>query len=108
MKPMLAEIVDFVVGVDTHRDSHTAAVVSAGGGLVERLTVATDAFGFRKLVALAAEHAPGRRVWAIEGTGSYGAGLTVHLLERGEWVVEIDRPARPAVKSMDVVYDVVV
>lgn len=96
MKPMLAETVDFVIGVDTHRDSHTAAVVTAAGGLVERLTVATDAFGFRKLDALAAEHAPGRRVWAIEGTGSFGAGLTVHLLERGEWVVEIDRPARPA------------
>ncbi|KGI65841.1 IS110 family transposase [Mycobacterium rufum] len=93
---MLAETVDFVIGVDTHRDSHTAAVVTAAGGLVERLTVATDAFGFRKLDALAAEHAPGRRVWAIEGTGSFGAGLTVHLLERGEWVVEIDRPARPA------------
>lgn len=96
MKPMLAETVDFVIGVDTHRDSHTAAIVTAAGGLVERLTVATDAFGFRKLDALAAEHAPGRRVWAIEGTGSFGAGLTVHLLERGEWVVEIDRPARPA------------
>ncbi|WP_349816697.1 IS110 family transposase [Mycobacterium antarcticum] len=66
------------------------------GGLVERLTVATDAFGFRKLDVLAATHATGRRVWAIEGTGSFGAGLTTHLLERGEWVVEIDRPARPA------------
>ncbi len=51
MKPMLAETVDFVIGVDTHRDSHTAAVVTAAGGLVERLTVATDAFGFRKLDA---------------------------------------------------------
>ncbi|GLP81006.1 hypothetical protein TUM20984_24260 [Mycobacterium antarcticum] len=58
--------------------------------------MATDAFGFRKLDVLAATHATGRRVWAIEGTGSFGAGLTTHLLERGEWVVEIDRPARPA------------
>jgi transposase len=96
MKPMLADTVDFVIGVDTHRDSHTAAVVTAGGGFVERLTVATDAFGFRKLDAFASQHATGRRVWAIEGTGSFGAGLTTHLLERGEWVVEIDRPARPA------------
>lgn len=40
--------------------------------------------------------APGRRVWAIEGTGSYGAGPTTSLLEHSEWVVEIDRPARPA------------
>ncbi|MBK6441409.1 MAG: hypothetical protein IPF90_04510 [Actinomycetales bacterium] len=39
-------------------------------------------------------HAPG--VWAIEGTGSYGSGLTTALLEHGQWVVEIDRPTRPA------------
>jgi transposase len=58
--------------------------------------VRDDAMGYRRVVAFADEHAPGRRVWAIEGTGSYGAGLTTHLLERGEWVVEIDRPARPA------------
>ncbi|BCI89068.1 IS110 family transposase [Mycobacterium kansasii] len=93
---MLTDKVDFVIGVDTHRDSHTAAIVTAAGGLVERLTVATDAFGFRKLDTFAAKHATGRRVWAIEGTGSFGAGLTTHLLGRGEWVVEIDRPARPA------------
>jgi transposase len=37
-----------------------------------------------------------RRCWAIEGTGSFGAGLTTDLLEQGEWVIEIDRPARPA------------
>jgi hypothetical protein len=56
----------------------------------------TDAFGAKRVIAFAREHAPGRRVWAIEGTGSYGSGLTTYLLEQGEWVVEIDRPARPA------------
>jgi hypothetical protein len=83
---MLTDKVDFVIGDDTHRDSHTAAVVTAAGGAVERITVATDAFGFRKLDAFARTHAPGRRVWAIEGTGSFGAGLTTPLLEHGEWV----------------------
>lgn len=97
MKPMLAGAVDFVIGVDTHRDSHTAAVLDAAtGGVVEHLTVATDAFGYRRLRAFADEHATGRRVWAIEGTGSYGSGFTTDLLEHGEWVVEIDRPSRPA------------
>lgn len=97
MKPMLAGAVDFVIGVDTHRDSHTAAVIEAAtGGVIEHLTVATDAFGYRRLRAFADKHATGRRVWAIEGTGSYGSGFTAHLLEHGEWVVEIDRPARPA------------
>jgi hypothetical protein len=37
-------------------------------------------------------------VWTIKGTGtgSVGAGLTTLSLERGKWVVEIARPARPA------------
>jgi transposase len=39
---------------------------------------------------------PGRRCWAVEGAGSYGAGLTSFLQARGEWVVEIGRPKRPA------------
>jgi transposase len=36
-----------------------------------------------------------RRCWALEGTGSYGAGLASFLADRGEWVTEIDRPKRP-------------
>ena len=44
---------------------------------------------------LADAQAPGRRVWALEGTGCYGAGLTGFLVDQGEWVVEIDRPKRP-------------
>ena len=97
MGSMLAGVVDFVVGVDTHRDTHTAAVVDARtGGVIDQITVPTDAFGYRRLRSFADQQAPERRVWAIEGTGSYGAGLTTSLLEHGEWVVEIDRPARPA------------
>lgn len=92
----LAETVDFVIGVDTHKHSHTAAVVTVRGALVDQTTVVTDAFGYKKLLAFAKQTAEGARVWAIEGTGSYGAGLTTYLLEQGEWVVEIDRPARPA------------
>ena len=93
---MLADQVDAVIGVDTHKESHTAAVVEPTGGVVAHLTVPSDAFGARRVLAFARAHQAGRRVWAIEGTGSYGAGLTTFLLEHGEWVVEIDRPARPA------------
>jgi transposase len=42
-----------------------------------------------------AKRAPGRRCWALEGTGCYGAGLASFLTDRGEWVTEIDRPKRP-------------
>src|SRR3954454_7674110 len=93
---MLAGQIDYVIGVDTHRDTNTAAVLTEGGAVVAQQQCAADAMGYRRVVAFADEHASGRRVWAIEGTGSFGAGLTTHLLERGEWVVEIDRPARPA------------
>jgi len=93
---MLADRIDFVLGVDTHKHTHTAAAVTPAGGLVAHLTVAADAAGYRRLLAFADEQAPGRRIWAIEGTGSFGAGLTSHLLEHGEWVVEIDHPKRPA------------
>lgn len=93
---MLADAVDHIVGIDTHRDHHTAAVCDPTGAARAHTQIATDAFGFRRLLAFVDEHAPGRRVWAIEGTGSFGAGLTTYLLEHGEWVIEIDRPKRPA------------
>jgi transposase len=93
---MLAGTVDAVIGVDTHRDHHTVAVVDTTGGALAAVELATDAFGYRRMLAFAKEHVPGRRVWAIEGTGSFGAGLTTYLLEHQEWVVEIDHPARPA------------
>ena len=93
---MLAQRVDHVIGVDTHRDTHTAVVLDTNGGEVAHLTVAADAFGYKRILAFGKTHAPGRRAWAIEGTGSFGAGLSPYLLEAAEWVVEIDRPARPA------------
>jgi hypothetical protein len=94
---MLAERVDHVIGVDTHRDSHAAAIIAANTGqvLIAR-TQPADAFGYKRLLRFARTHATGRRVWAIESSGSYGAGLATFLLTHGEWVVEVDRPTRPA------------
>lgn len=92
----LAEVVDAVIGVDTHKHTHTAAVVAAGTGAeLEVLTAPADPEGYDAFVELANRHG-GLRAWAIEGTGGYGAGLARHLRERGEWVIELDRPDRPA------------
>lgn len=91
---MLAEIVDVVIGVDTHKHTHTAAVVNTIGGVLEQATEATDPDGYTALLELADRHS-GLRAWAIEGANSYGAGLARFLAERGEWVIELDRPARP-------------
>lgn len=93
---MLAEVVDVVIGVDTHKHTHTAAVVAAAtGASPENVTVATDPDGYGELVAMADRHT-GLRAWAIEGTGGYGAGLARYLEERDEVVMELDRPNRPA------------
>jgi transposase len=93
---MLADLVEVVIGVDTHKDTHTAAVVDARtGGVLARATVPADPDGYAALVQLAERHS-GLRAWAMESTGSYGAGLAQHLAGGGEWVIELDRPKRPA------------
>jgi transposase len=96
---MLEGKVDAVIGVDTHRDSHAAAILDRNGGLVAELTVPSDQAGSQALLGVVTQRAPGRRCWALEGTGCYGAGLASFLADRGEWVVEIDRPKRPRGRS---------
>ena len=93
---MLADLVELVIGVDTHKDTHTAAVVQAvSGAMLEQLTVPATPAGYRQLLRVADRH-DGRRVWAIESTGGYGAGLTRFLQAHAEQVVELDRPRRAA------------
>lgn len=92
---MLADELDYVLGVDTHRDEHMLAIVTAPAGtVVAASAVPANARGYRELLRVAAQHAPGRRAWAIEGTGSYGAGLARFLAGRGETVLEVSRTPR--------------
>jgi transposase len=90
----LRELVDVVIGVDTHVHTHTAAAVDARtGGVLAQVTVEATADGYASLVDFADQHAT-VRAWAIEGTGGHGAGLSRHLAGRHETVVELDRPNR--------------
>ena len=92
---MLAQPVDLVIGVDTHASSHTLVVVDGASGRTRSsLEVSASRRGYRQALRLAERQGAVARVWAIEGTGSYGAGLTRFLTERGERVLEIERPAR--------------
>jgi hypothetical protein len=91
---MLTEIVDLVIGSDTHKHSNSAAVINTTGALLEQATTPTNPDGYQALVDMADRHS-GRRVWAIEGANSYGAGLARFLSDRGELVIELDRPKRP-------------
>jgi hypothetical protein len=45
--PMLAELVELVIGVDTHADTHTAALVAVDtGAVLATITVSSDADGY--------------------------------------------------------------
>ena len=92
---VLAETVDAVIGVDTHRDTVSAAAVTRIGAVIGETKVSADANGYRKLMNFGRTQAPGTRCWAIEGAGSYGAGLSAYLIGCGERVVEVTRPKRP-------------
>lgn len=92
---MLADEVSFVIGVDTHADRHALAILEAHRQRLRRsATIAATRSGYRQALRLARKQAPGGRLWAIEGTGSYGAGLTRFLAARGEQVLEVERPRR--------------
>ena len=87
----LTDEVDYVVGVDTHMDTHTAAVCDARGRAVSQLQVPATTVGYADLLAWASAAAGGGKVaWAVEGTRHYGLGLARHLAAEGQQVTEID------------------
>ncbi len=87
---MLADEYDFVIGGDPDRDTIDLAVLDTGTGRVRAHVADTaDGAGYQRMLAWAEEHSPGRRIWALEGIGSFAAGLVVFLLDAGETVVEV-------------------
>jgi transposase len=82
-------------GVDTHLDTHVAAVVDSNGGLLGVESFPTTTVGFAALQDWLVSFGALARV-GVEGTGAYGAGLARHLRARGVEVIEADRPNRQA------------
>jgi transposase len=80
-------------GVDTHGRTHHAAVIDQQGRLLGDREFAADSSGYRQLLGWLSRHGQVDSV-GVEGTGSYGAGLTRFLLDAGVKVVEVDRPDR--------------
>lgn len=73
---MLAETVDAVIGIDTHRDTHEVEIADRAGKPIAVLRISNDDAGFARLLAAIAEVAPGPRVAVcMEGSRSYGIGL---------------------------------
>jgi transposase len=85
----------FTVGVDTHLDTHTAAVKDSLGRTVGETAVAATPAGYKQLLDWGIGYGEVES-WGIEGTGSYGAGLARFLRKRGHNVVEVIRPDRSA------------
>jgi len=92
---MLAETVDAVIGIDTHRDTHEVEIADPAGKPIAVLQISNDSAGFTRLLAAIAQAAPGPRVAVcMEGSRSYGIGLARALAAAGLLVLECEQPSR--------------
>jgi transposase len=82
---------ELILGVDTHKDVHVAAVITVLGRLVASRSFLTTAAGYRRLLEWAGSFGTLRRA-GVECTGSYGAALARHLQAAGIEVVEVNQP----------------
>jgi len=80
-------------GVDTHSVVHVAAALDPLGGLLGTREFRATAAGYASLLGWLEKFGDVALV-GVEGTGSYGAGLSRYLAKRGVWVVEVDRADR--------------
>src|ERR1700749_2956474 len=80
-------------GVDTHSEVHVAAALDPLGGLLGTREFPATAAGYASLLGWLGKFGDVALV-GVEGTGSYGAGLTRYLAARGVRVVEVDRAGR--------------
>jgi len=86
---------DLVLGVDTHKDVHVAAIVDTVGRLVATAQFASSDRGGQQMLSWARRHGRLRRA-GLEGTGSYGYRLAKLLRASGVETIEVNRPDRSA------------
>jgi transposase len=92
---MLPEIVDAVIGADTHRDTNQLEIAHPSGAVIATRSFSNDSTGYAKALGWVLEHAPGPRlVLSIEGTRSYGIGLARAAAATGIPVIEAEQPTR--------------
>jgi transposase len=80
------------IGVDTHKCTHTAVALDRVGRQVGSCEIEATSAGYLELVRFA--QALGEPAFALEGAGSYGAGLARLLLALSLPVFEVERPRR--------------
>jgi transposase len=81
------------VGVDTHLDTHVAVALDQFGRKLDAINVSTGGNGHRRMLQWAGSLGVIDK-FGVEGTGSYGAGLTRYLRRQHVDVVEVIRPSR--------------
>lgn len=93
----VADLYKYVVGVDTHAATHSYAIVTANGALLDQASFPTSSAGLRRArdwIGRRTEHDLDEVLVAAEGTGCYGAILGDVLEEAGYRVVEAPTPRR--------------
>ena len=89
----------FVIGIDPHKRSHTAAVLDDSEELVGQLRVTADRWQRDRLLRFAAPFEP--RTWAVEAAGGLGALLAQQLVAAGERVVDVPPTLSARVRLLD-------
>lgn len=90
----MSQLAGLVIGgVDTHADTHTAAIIDGAGRLLGCQQFPAEAAGYASLLGWMRTHGTLAQA-GVEGTGSYGAGLARYLTAAGVQVIEVDRPDR--------------
>lgn len=77
----------YVIGIDPHKGSHTAAVLDSDEELLDELRVEAGRGQRDQLMAFAARFEP--RTWAIESATGWGALLAQQLVAAGEAVLDV-------------------
>lgn len=93
LQPTPCDLDEIVLGVDTHKDLHVAAVLTTLGVLLATRTFPATAAGYRQLLAWARGFGSVRRA-GVECTGSYGAALARYLSTETITVIEVNRGDR--------------
>ncbi|WP_202882947.1 IS110 family transposase [Microvirga tunisiensis] len=84
---------EIIIGIDTHKEAHAVVAIDGLGIRLGAMTVPASRRGYQELEVWAGSLGC-VRAFGIEGTGSYGAGLSRFLQERGHCVIEVNRPNR--------------
>jgi transposase len=89
----------FVIGIDPHRGSHTAAVLDSAEELLGEFRLVANRRQRQRLLEWAAPFTP--RVWAVEGATGTGALLAQQLVAAGERVLDVPPTLSARVRLLD-------